>query len=118
MPPLPALKTPGRAVVTAIGGGMVVDGPQLGAERRRARPPLRTVWPRSVPARRSARSWPAGWAIASWRVALACASLACAFSAALTGVFGPGLGALGTGAGCRDGALRELPGQYSFLMTK
>jgi len=142
MPLLLALTTPGRAVVTAVGVGMVVNGLQLGAERRRPRPPLRTLWPLLAAALPGA----ALGALVAGRldhravaVALAVALLACGaallvaprrlpppalaaggaiagFSAALTGVFGPALGVLVAGTGSRGDALRDGIGA-SFLLV-
>jgi uncharacterized membrane protein YfcA len=141
MPLLLALTTPARAVVVAVGVGMVVNALALGAEHRRPRPPLRTLAPVLVAAVPGAAL---GALVAgelqrqTVSVALAVALLACGgllvvkpqrlpapllaiggavagCSAALTGVFGPALGVLVTGTGARGDALRDGIGA-SFLV--
>jgi uncharacterized membrane protein YfcA len=142
MPLLLTLTTPARAVVAAIGVGMVVNVLQLVAERRRPRPPMGALWPLLVAALPGA----ALGALVADRldhravaVALAVALLACGvalvaapqrlpppalaaggavagFSAALTGVFGPALGVLVVATGCRGDALRDGIGA-SFLVV-
>jgi hypothetical protein len=133
MPLLLTLTTSARAVVAAVGVGMVVNVLQLVAERRRPRPPLRTLWPLLAAALPGA----ALGALVADRldhravaVALAVALLACGvaliaaprrlpppalaaggavagFSAALTGVFGPALGVMVIATGGRGDALRD-----------
>ncbi|WP_027006137.1 TSUP family transporter [Conexibacter woesei] len=144
MPLLLALTTPARAVVAAVGVGvgMVVNGLQLGAERRRPQLPVRRLWPllaSAVPGaalgalvagRLDHRAVAVALAIAllisgaalvaaPHRLApgvLAGGGIVAGFSAALTGVFGPVLGVMVTGAGCRGDALRDGIGA-SFLVV-
>jgi uncharacterized membrane protein YfcA len=140
MPLLLVLTTPTRAVVCAISVGIVVNALQLGAERRRPRPSLRTLWPllgaalpgatlgalvadrldhRLVAAALAVALLLCGVALVAaprrlppW--ALAVGGALAGFSAALTGVFGPALGVLITGTGSRGDVLRDGIGA-SFL---
>jgi uncharacterized membrane protein YfcA len=142
MPLLLALTTPARAVVAAVGVGMVVNALQLSAERRRPRPPVRTLGPLLAAAfpgaalgalvadRLDHRAVAIALAVALLLcgvalvvaprrlppAALAAGGVVAGFSAALTGVFGPVLGVLVTGAGCRGDALRDGIGA-SFLVV-
>jgi uncharacterized membrane protein YfcA len=133
MPLLLALTSPARAVVTAVGVGMVVNALQLAAEGRRPQPSPRRLWPvmalappgavlgAALADRVGHRVVSAALAIALLlsavallarpprlgRGVLGAGGAVAGFSAALTGVFGPVLGVLVTGAGLRGDALRD-----------
>lgn len=141
MPLLLALTNPARAIVTAVGIGMVVNALQLAAERRRPQPSPGRLWPVMAFAPPGAivgaaladhlghRAVSAALAIALLlsavalltrpprlgRAVLGAGGAIAGFSAALTGVFGPVLGVLVTGAGLRADALRDGIGA-SFLV--
>jgi uncharacterized membrane protein YfcA len=142
VPALLLVVAPRTATVAAVLCGMAVNLLQLRAERRTPRLPLGTlapVWLAAPPGALAGALLAGGIGREMLAVVVAAALLACGaaallkptalpapalaaggavagFSAALTGVFGPLLGALLLAAGCRGAGLRDAIGT-SFLVV-
>lgn len=142
VPALLLVAAPSTALVAAVLVGMAVNVLQLVAERRRPRIPVRRLaplWLAAPPATLAGAALATELSSGARAAAVAVVLLACAaaalaptpratapvlalggalagFAAALTGIFGPLLGALLLAAGSRGDALRDAIG-VSFLVV-